>query len=128
MTEQQLAEFENKDLSEFADRESAETAWQFLTKVARKAGSNKEIEAVMRLARECPNLVDKANAVAARERVKAIQNTAKVNCIEAKYREERAVTVKSQAKIMRLEANLKEVEAEVEAIRNHFNAIKEDRN
>ena len=82
----------------------------------------------MRLARECPNLVDKANAVAARERVKAIQNTAKVNCIEAKYREERAVTVKSQAKIMRLEASLKEAEAEVEAIRNRFIALKEDRN
>ena len=127
-TEQQLAEAEDKDLSEFSDKESAETAWQFLTKVARKAGSNKEIEALSRLARECPNLVDRANGVAAKERVKAIKNLAKVNCIEAKYREERVVTVKSQAKIMRLETSLKEAEAEIEAMRNRYNAIKEDSN
>ena len=115
------------DLGSMSDPESAATAAHFIAKVARKPGSKEEVAAFSRAGRACPDVMNRAVANADRDRARRTKSEARIQSIESRWREERGKSVKQEARIMRLQQRVKELEKDNEVVRVSHRMIQGDK-
>ena len=117
MTQEQWAQVRAMDLGDMSDPESAATAAHFIAKVARRPGSKEEVAAFSRAGRACPDVLNKAVASVDRDRVRHVKDEGRIASMESRWREERGKSVKQEAKIMRLQRRVVELEKDNDDVR-----------
>ena len=117
MTAEQWAEVNAIDLGAMSDPESAATAAHFIAKVAKKPGSKEEVAAFSKAGRSCPDILNRAVASVDRDRARHTKSLARIASIESRWREERSKSVKQEARIMRLQQRVEELEKENQEVR-----------
>lgn len=104
-------------MGDMSDPESAATAAHFIAKVARRPGSKEEVAAFSRAGRACPDVLNKAVASVDRDRVRHVKDEGRIASMESRWREERGKSVKQEAKIMRLQRRVVELEKDNDDVR-----------
>ena len=117
MTQEQWAQVRAMDLGDMSDPESAATAAHFIAKVARRPGSKEEVAAFSRAGRACPDVLNKAVASVDRDRVRHVKDEGHIASMESRWHEERGKSVKQEAKIMRLQRRVVELEKDNDDVR-----------